>query len=444
MQHRLPALLASCLCAAPALAQDVTDFRLDNGLEVVVIEDHRAPVVTNMVWYRTGSADEKAGESGVAHFLEHLMFQGTQDTKPGDFAATVSALGGSNNAFTSYDYTAYYERVAADKLDMMLGMEADRMVNLNLSQPIVDNERQVILEERSQRVDSNPGAQFMEQQSAAQFMNSPYRRPVIGWREEMEALSREDALDHYTTFYAPNNAILVVAGDVTPDAVRDMAQKHFGGLQPSTTIPPRERPQEPPQLAARRLTFHDPRVAQPYVMRTYLAPERNAGDQTQAAALQVLAALVGGDPTTSVLAQKLQFGDAPKAIYTMASYDGTSVDPTTFTLGVVPADGVSLQEAEDAMDQVLADFVAEGVDAAQLDRIKTQLRASDIYDRDDSNGLAQRYGAALAVGLTVKDVQDWPQILQSVTAEQVLVAARDVLDRRQSVTGWLQPEETTQ
>ncbi|WP_435165727.1 M16 family metallopeptidase [Falsirhodobacter sp. 1013] len=443
MPHRLPATLALCLCAAPALAQDVTEFRLDNGLDLVVIEDHRAPVVTSMVWYRTGSADEKSGESGVAHFLEHLMFQGTANTKPGEFAATVSALGGSNNAFTSYDYTAYYERVAADKLDLMLSMEADRMVNLDLSQPIVDNERNVILEERSQRTDSNPAAQFHEQMSAAQYMNSPYRRPVIGWRTEMEELSREDALDHYRTFYAPNNAVLVVAGDVVPEDVRTMAQQHFGALKPSDSLPPRVRPQEPPQLAERRLTFRDERVAQPYLTRSYLAPERNAGDQAGAAALAVLAALLGGDPTTSVLAQKLQFGDTPVAVYTMAGYDGTSVDPSTFTLGVVPADGVSLQAAEEAMDKVLADFLTDGVDAAQLDRIKTQLRASDIYDRDDASGLANQYGAALAVGLTVQDVQDWPRALQDVTAEQVMAAAKQVLDRRQSVTGWLEQEETT-
>ncbi|WP_128253192.1 M16 family metallopeptidase [Falsirhodobacter deserti] len=445
MPHRLPAtLLALGLGAAPALAQDVTDFKLENGLEVVVIEDHRAPIVTNMVWYRTGSADEKAGESGVAHFLEHLMFQGTQDMKPGEFSTTVSALGGSDNAFTSYDYTAYFERVAADRLDLMMQMEADRMANLNLSQPIVDNERNVILEERSQRTDSNPSAQFQEQLAATQFLNSPYRRPVIGWRAEMEELSREDALDHYTTFYAPNNAVLVVAGDVTPDQVRDMAERHFGGLEPSTTIPPRLRPQEPPQLAERRLTFRDPRVAQPFLLRSYLAPERNPGDQAKAAALEVLAALLGGDPTTSVLAQRLQFGDDPKAIYTMAAYDGVAVDPSSFRLGLVPAEGTTLQEAEEALDAVLADFIRDGVDPEQMARIKTQLRADDVYSRDDAGALARRYGAALAVGLTVQDVQDWPGILQSVTADQVIDAAKEVLDKRASVTGWLEQEETTQ
>ncbi|QUS36003.1 M16 family metallopeptidase [Falsirhodobacter algicola] len=447
MPHRLPAVLAPCLAlclAAPALAQEVSDYTLENGLQIVVIEDHRAPVVTSMVWYCTGSADEKPGESGVAHFLEHLMFQGTAKMAPGEFSATVSALGGTDNAFTSYDYTAFYQRVASEYLDDMLKMEADRMVNLTLTQPIVDNERQVILQERSQRTDSNPSALFREQMSAAQYLNSPYRRPVIGWRAEMEQLSREDALDHYHTFYAPNNAVLVVAGDVDPDGVAHMAETHFGALAPSTTLPPRLRPQEPPQIAPRRLVLADPRVAQPYVARSYLAPERDPGDQTEAAALTVLAALLGGDPTTSVLAQKLQFGDAPKAIYTMASYSGVAVDDTTFDLGVVPAPGVSLQEAEDALDDALAAFLKDGVDADQLARIKTQIRADDIYSRDDAAGEAREYGAALAVGLGVKDVQDWPQILQDVTAEDVLAAAGEVLDMRYSVTGWLEQKEKTQ
>ncbi len=444
MAYRLPALLVMGLSCGPAFGQDITDFTLDNGLQVVVIEDHRAPIVTDMVWYKTGSADEKAGESGVAHFLEHLMFQGTQKMAPGEFSATVSALGGSDNAFTSYDYTAYFQRVSADNLERMLTMEADRMENLDLSQPIVDNERQVILQERSQRVDSNPSSLFQEQLSAAQYLNSPYQSPVIGWRAEMEALSREDALDHYHTFYAPNNAILVVAGDVTPDGVRELATRHFGPLSPSTTIPPRERPQEPPQLAERRIVFKDARVAQPYVMRSYLAPERNAGDQKSAAALTVLAELLGGEPTNSVLAKSMQFGADAPAIYTMASYDGTSVDQTTFNIAAVPAEGTTIQEVENAMDATLQTFLKDGVDQTQLDRIKTQLRASDIYARDDADGLARMYGSALAVGLTVQDVKDWPQILQDVTADEVMAAAQSVLDKRQSVTGWLESDEVTQ
>ncbi|WP_136683255.1 M16 family metallopeptidase [Falsirhodobacter xinxiangensis] len=443
MPTRLPALLALSLTAAPALAQDVTDFTLENGMEVVVIEDHRAPVVTNMVWYRTGSADEPPGESGIAHFLEHLMFQGTNTMEPGEFSSTVDAQGGSDNAFTSYDYTAYFQRVAADRLDLMLSMEADRMRNLTLSEDIVANERNVVLEERSQRVDSDPSSIFSEQQRAAQFLNSPYGIPIIGWRAEMEQMDRDDALRFYRTYYAPNNAVLVVAGDVTPDAVLEMAKKHFGKLEPSD-LPVRLRPQEPPQLSERRMEYADPRVAQPYVMRSYLAPERNPGDQQKAAALTVLAEYLGGSPTTSVLARALQFGPDAPAVYTSAYYDGTAVDQTTFNLAVVPRPGLSLDDAEAAMDAALDQFLKGGIDPEAFARIMTQVRAGEIYARDDSDGLARRYGAALAVGLTVEDERDWPQVLQSVTPEQVMEAAREVFDKRRAVTGHLLQEEAAE
>lgn len=429
-------ILAPLLAPLPALAVEVTDFTLSNGMEVVVIEDHRAPVVVNMVWYRIGAADEPPGNSGIAHFLEHLMFQGTDDLAPGEFSATVAAQGGKDNAFTSWDYTAYFQRVAADRLDLMMTMEADRMRDLALTEEDVATERQVILEERSQRTDSSPGALLNEQMRAAQFQNHPYGVPIIGWRHEMEELSRQDALDFYQSFYAPNNAILIVAGDVTPDEVRVMAERHFGPVEPSDRIRPRERPQEPPQLAERRLVFADGRVSEPYLSRSYLAAERNSGDQKEAAALTILAELLGGNATTSVLARKLQFGE-PVAVYTSAYYEGDSVDQSTFGLLVVPLPGIGLDEAEAAMDRVLEEFLAEGVDAGEFERIKTQIRASEIYGRDNTEGLARRYGQALAIGLTVEDVQAWPEILQSVTEEDVMAAARRVFDKRSAVTGWL-------
>ncbi len=430
--------------AAPAVAETVSDFTLPNGLEVVVIEDHRAPVVVQMVWYKTGSADEAPGHSGIAHFLEHLMFKGTPTTGPGEFSATVEAQGGNDNAFTSYDYTAYFQRVAADRLDLMMKLEADRMRNLILTDEVVNPERQVILEERSQRIDSDPGSLLQEQAGAAQFLNHPYGIPVIGWRHEMEQLSRKDALDHYAKFYAPNNAVLVVAGDVMPDAVRKMAEAHYGPLKPSEGITPRIRPQEPPQLAERRLSMADPRVSQPVLIRTYLAPERNPGDQKQAAALEYLAALLGGSGTTSVFARALQF-ETQVAVYSSAFYDGTTIDPTTFGLVVVPVPGKTLDEAEAAMDSTIAKFLKDGVDAKAFARIKTQLLASDIYARDNTDGLARRYGAALSVGLSIKDVQDWPQILQDVTPDDVMAAANLVLNRNHAVTSRLtQPEEATQ
>lgn len=421
---------------SPALAEPVTHFTLANGLEAVVIEDHRAPVVVQMVWYKAGSADERRGKSGIAHYLEHLMFKGTDTMAAGELSKTVAANGGSDNAFTSYDYTAYHQRIAADRLDLVMRMEADRMRHLRISEDDWLTEREVILEERAQRTDSDPGALFSEQRDAAQYLNHPYGTPVIGWRQEMEALTREDALEWYRTYYAPNNAVLVVAGDVTPDQVRALAETHYGALDPSPGIAPRARPQEPPQLAERRLTFADPRVAQPYVTRSYLAPERDPGDQKQAAALTLLAELLGGNPQTSVLARKLIFGSGT-AIFASAFYDGMAIDDTTFTLAVMPAADVTLPEAEAALDTALAEFLKEGVDEAQFERIRTQIRAAEVYARDDTQGLAQRYGQALASGFTVADVQAWPDVLMSVSSDDVMAAARAVFDKRRAVTGYL-------
>lgn len=429
---RLPALLLAVL-AAPALAQEVTTATLANGMEVVVIEDHRAPVAVHMVWYRTGSADEAPGVSGVAHFLEHLLFKATDDLEAGEFSRVVAENGGADNAFTSYDYTAYHQRVAADRLGLMMAMEADRMNDLRLTPQDIETERQVILEERSQRVDSDPGAIAREQMRATLFLNHRYGQPVIGWRHEMEALDREDVLATYDLWYSPNNAILVVAGDVEPQAVIAMAERHYGAIPAEPGLPARVRSQEPPQVAARRVVYEDPRVSQPYVARSYVAPSREPGDQEQAAALLYLAEILGGSSFTSVLARELTF-EQDLALFSGAGYEGTVLDDATFGITVAPRPGVSLAEAEAAMDAALGEFLEEGVDAAQLERIRTQLRAAEIYALDNVSGLANRYGAGLATGLSVEDLQAWPGILQAVTAEDVMAAARRVLDERSSVT----------
>ena len=429
--------------ANPALARDdVTTFTLDNGMDVVVIEDHRAPVVVHMVWYRAGSADEPPGSSGVAHFLEHLLFKGTDTLAPGEFSATVARNGGSDNAFTSYDYTAYFQRVAADRLDLMMQMEADRMVNLKLSEDDIATERDVIIEERNQRVENDPASLFREQKNAAQYLNHRYGVPIIGWRHEMEALDQAKARAFYDRYYAPNNAILVVAGDVQPDAVRALAEQYYGPLPANPDLPARARPQEPPQTSERRMVFRDARVAQPYVSRSYLAPERDSGAQEKAAALSILSEILGGG-TTSVLTEKLQF-DEKVAVFTGAYYSGTSLDDTTFDFVIVPAPGVTLEDAEAALDRVIGEFLETGVDPEQLDRIKMQIRASQIYARDSVDSLANQYGRALTQGLTVEDVQAWPDVLQAVTAEDVMAAARDVFNRKTSVTGYLMGEEVTQ
>lgn len=419
----------------------VTDFTLDNGMQVVVIEDHRAPVVVHMVWYKAGAADETPGVSGVAHFLEHLLFKATDTLASGELSKTVAENGGTDNAFTSHDYTAYFQRVAADRLGLMMSMEADRMRNLRLTEEDILTERQVIIEERNQRTDNSPQALFAEQANAAQYLNHRYGVPIIGWRHEMETLGLEDALAYYERYYAPNNAILVVAGDVTPEEVRRLAKEHYEPIPPNPDLPERARPSEPRQTAERRLTFRDPRVAQPYVSRSYLAPERDPGDQETAAALVMLSEVLGGGQT-GYLNEKLVF-EQKKAIYTSAYYRGQSLDDTTFGLYIVPAEGVSLEDAEAALDATLTQFLKDGVDEAQLDRIKMQIRAGQIYERDNVERLARRYGSALTQGLTIRDIQEWPEILQQVTEEDILVAARDILNRDTAVTGYLMASDPT-
>ena len=277
-------LWAGAALAQTSIEDQVTTATLDNGLEVVVIEDHRAPVVVHMLWYRAGSADETPGVSGVAHFLEHLLFQGTKNMAPGELSRVVAENGGTDNAFTSYDQTGYYQRVAADRLGLMMQMEADRMVNLQLGPEEIRTEREVIIEERNMRTENDPAALMREQARAAQYLNHRYGVPIIGWRHEMVGLDLEAALEYYKTNYAPNNALLIVAGDVTPDEVLALAKEHYGPIAANPDLAPRDRPQEPPQTAPRRLVFEDPRVAQPYVIRTYLAPERDPGAQEKAAA----------------------------------------------------------------------------------------------------------------------------------------------------------------
>ncbi|MDJ1016467.1 MAG: pitrilysin family protein [Paracoccaceae bacterium] len=434
----LPLLVAF---AGPVRAAEVTTFSLKNGLDVVVLEDHRAAAVVHMVWYRVGSADEPRGTSGIAHFLEHLMFKATDELASGELSDTVARNGGSDNAFTSYDYTAYFQRVAADRLELMMRMEASRMDGLRLVPEDISTERDVVIEERNQRTENDPGALFAEQRRAAQFLNHPYGVPIIGWKHEAEALTLEDAMSFYERHYGPNNAILVVAGDVDPENVRQLAERHYGLIPANLNVRPRDRVQEPPQLAERRLVYSDPRVSDPYVVRTYLAPERDAGAQAQAAALTLLADLLGGSGTTSVFARKLQF-EEQIGLYTAAFYSGLSLDDTSFGLAIVPVEGIGLREAEDALDRAIAEFMEEGVDTEELDRIKMQIRASEIYGQDNLSGLARAYGAGLTSGLTVEDIEAWPDVLSAVTEDDIMAAAEMIFDRRKAVTGWVKPVES--
>jgi zinc protease len=442
----VPALLTALtlLVAAPATAesmQGVHSFTLDNGLTGVVIEDRRAPVVTHMVWYRVGSADEPQGKSGIAHYLEHLMFKATGTLEDGEFSRIVSANGGTDNAFTSTDYTGYFQRIAADRLELVMEMEADRMVNLAPTEAGALSERDVVLEERRQVVENSPGGPFREARQAALYVNHPYGTPIIGWEHEIAALTLDDALDFYRRHYAPDNAILVVAGDVDAAEVERLAALHYGPIAPAETRAPRLRPQEPPHRAARRVEMRDARVREPYLIRTYLAPQRRAGDQAEAAALTVLAELLGGSGITSVMAQELQIGQG-LALDVGAFHSDTGVDTQSFGLYVVPKPDVGLAEAEGALDALLERFMTDGPDPARLDAIKTRIRANQTYLLDDQQARARRIGVALTSGLTLDDVAAWPEALAAVTAEDVRAAAEAVFRPEASVTGWLMAPDT--
>jgi zinc protease len=372
----------------------------------------------------------------VAHFLEHLMFKATDELESGEFSRIVEANGGTDNAFTSWDYTAYFQRVATDRLGLMMEMEADRMRDLRFADAEVATERSVILEERAQRVDSSAGGLFSEQMRAALYRNHPYGIPIIGWRHEMEALDRDALTAFYDAHYWPNNAILIVAGDVTPGEVRALAEEHYGPIPASPDVTQRMRPQEPPHNADRRIVFADERVANPYVSRSYPTPAREPGDQRRAAALTLLAEVLGGSGQTAVLSRRLQV-EEERSVFASAFYDATSYDPSSFNLVNVPVPGVTLEEAEADLDRVISDFLAEGIDPEQFERIKFQIEASRIYEEDDVQGLARRYGVALTSGLTVEDVQTWPDVLASVTVDEVMAEARRLFGDTHPVTGYL-------
>lgn len=446
MPKRSSFLVALALAAVvtTATAQEITpprpdSFTLPNGLQVLVIPDRRTAVVTHMMWYKVGAADETPGKSGLAHFLEHLMFKGTEKHPAGEFSKVIQRLGGNENAFTTSDYTGYYQRTPRDKLATLMEFEADRMTGLTLKDSEVLPERDVVLEEYNMRVGNSPDAKLGEQMAAALYLNHPYGRPVIGWRPEIEQLNREDALAFYKRFYAPNNAILVVAGDVTTDEVRSLAEKFYGPVPAQPSIPvKRMRPQEPPPIAARTVTVTDPRVEQPSLRRIYLVPSSATARDGESAALDVLAQVLGTG-SNSFLYRALVI-DQKLAVGAGAWYWNTALDNTQFGVSASPRPGVDFATVEAALDKALADFIATGVKAEDLERAKTQLISEAIYAQDNQTTLARWFGGALTTGLTIDDVLAWPQKIRAVTAKDVQDAARQWLDRKRSVTGYLMKE----
>ena len=430
-------VLATAAPAARAGLFNPEAFTLGNGMQVVVIPDHRAPIVTHMVWYRVGGADDPPGKSGIAHFLEHLMFKGTETVPAGAFSKTIARNGGRDNAFTAPDYTAYTQSVAADKLELVMRLEADRMANLTLSEDLVTPEREVVLEERRSRTDNEPSAILSEQLGAAQFLAHPYGIPLIGWAHEIRALTNDDALAFYRTYYAPNNAILVVAGDVTAAEVRPLAEKYYGPI-PARDLPPRLRPQEPPQRAARRLLMRDDRVRQPSWRRSYLAPSRMAGETRHALPLRLLAEILGGGATSRLY--RALVVEAKVAAGANAYYSGQSIDHTRFWLAATPVPGGDVATVESAVDEVIGQLVSGGVTEDELARAKTGFLAAAVYARDSLGTAARIFGAALAIGLSVDDVESWTERVEAVTVDEVNAAARHVFHEERSVTGVLLPK----
>ena len=422
----------------PEFAASATTFTLANGLQVVVIPDHRAPVVTHMVWYRVGAADDPLGKSGIAHFLEHLMFKGTKAHPEGEFSSRVEAVGGDDNAFTTEDYTAYHQTVARQHLKLMMEFEADRMANLEITDAALLPERQVILEERGTRIDNSPGARLGVAMDAALYQNSHYRIPTIGWASEMATLERADALALYDRYYTPNNAVVVVAGDVTEGEVKTLAEATYGKLVRRAEPPPRVRLQEPPSDAARLVTLTDARVTQPSFRRLYLAPSEHTGKPGEAEALSVLADILGGG-STSRLYRQLVVGEGMAASID-ASYDSGQIGDTSFGLYGTPRGNTSVEQLGAAIDKVLGELIDKGVTDQELARAKERVRASVIYSEDSPRTLANAVGAALATGDTLAELQAWPERIAAVTAEDVQAAARRYIAAHNSVTGYLLPK----
>ncbi len=419
-------LFATRAFAEPA-AWAPSTFSLSNGMEVVVIPDHRAPVVTHMVWYKVGAVDEAPGKSGIAHLFEHVMFQQTENLAPGEFDSIVSRSGGQNNAFTSWDYTAYFERVHKKELGTMMQLEADRMVNLVINDdpkgPFI-SERDVVKEERRQRVENNPGVILQEKVLSALWKGHPYEITVIGRMEEVAALTPQDGLNFYREYYSPENAILVVAGDVTPEEVRALAEQHYGAIQPtgSAHSARKWRPVDP--LTETQLITHaDPKVRQPVWSRYYLGYSQRRQPE-QALALDVGLEVLGGG-MTSRLYQALV--EQQKVAISANAFAWTTLhDEGPAVMTATPAPGVSLEELEAAFMAEVGKVLAEGFTEAEVRRARNKLAADAIYGRDSQSNLANTFGAWLALGGSVEDILAYPDAVRAVTPEQAIAAVRAV------------------
>ena len=425
MRGMLLALLVGSAQAA------VTDVTLDNGLRVIVQEDHRAPVMVSQVWYRAGSLDEFNGTTGVAHVLEHMMFKGTQTVPPGEFSKRIAAAGGRENAFTSRDHTAYFQQMQKDRLALSMQLEADRMANLVISDALFAKEIQVVMEERRLRTDDQPQSVVYERLMATAYQAHPYRRPIIGWMDDLSNMTAQDARDWYARWYAPNNATLVVAGDVKADEVIELARRHFGAL-PARALPPRKPQDEPAQLGEKRIVVKAP-AQLPYLLMAWHAPTLKDWEQDTAPyALQILAGVLSGNDSARL--QKSLVKTRQIAVNASAGYDAVARGPGMFMIDATPAPGKSVAALEKAIREEVRRIQRDGIDQAELARVKAQVIAADVYQRDSLFYQAMQLGEYATAGLPPEALARRVDKLRAVTAREVQAAARQWLqDDRLSV-----------
>ena len=427
---RITLSLLLVLAVLPARAQ-VSEFLLDNGMKVVVKEDHRAPVVVSQVWYKVGSSYEPDGVTGISHALEHMMFKGTEKYGPGEFSRIISALGGNENAFTSRDYTAYFETLSVDHLERALELEADRMRNMLLDPAEFAKEIEVVKEERRLRTEDKPSGKVYEQFNAVAWRVSPYRNPVIGWMNDLENMTIEDLADWYRRWYAPNNATLVVVGDVQPEAVREMAERHFGSLETSE-IPPLKPAVEPEQAGETRVVVKAP-ARQPYLMMGYKTPIIGRSKEAwEPYALYVLSSVLdGGD--SARLSRELVRGSGIAAS-AGADYGSYSRLPGMLLLDGTPRDGHTVAEVEKALREAVARLRDELITEDELKRVVTQAVASKVYKDDSLFYQAMEIGVLETIGLDWRLLDKEIDALKAVTPEQVrMVAQRYLVDENLTV-----------
>jgi zinc protease len=416
---------------------EVFEKTLGNGLKVIVKEDHRAPVIVQQIWYRAGSMDENVGVTGIAHVLEHMMFKGTKNVPVGQFSKRISAAGGRENAFTSNDYTAYFQQLHKSKLPLAMQLESDRMHNLQLTAAEFGKEIKVVMEERRMRTDDEPHALMHEKLMAAAYQEHPYRTPVIGWMNDLQTLSANDAKTWYKNWYAPNNATLVVAGDVKASEVFALAQRFYGGI-PAHSLPARKRFSEPPQLGVKRIVVKAP-AQLPHLVMAYHAPTlRDPEKDWKPYALQILAGILDGNASARL--NKVLVREKQLASNAGAEYDATSRGPSLFTLEGTPSEGKSVTEMEEGLREQITILKRDGVSEDELKRVKAQVTASEVYKLDSLFYQAMQIGQMESIGLSYNAIPLILKKLQAVTAQQVQEVAREFLQDDQLTIAVLDPQ----